>query len=698
MIMERILAIAGFLTFLMINCFAQKEKENTQLPELLQQRLEALAEQPGSETDLAGIAGHIERYRLDPLHLNAASAEELREFLFLDERQIFHLLEYRENYGPLLSIFELPSIHGFNRDIAESLIPYITLEPEKEKNRFRLSDMLRYGRNGFDIRYERILEQREGYREDPVADYVGSPDKLNFRYRFNYGRQVRIGITAEKDPGEKMFVYDLPDSLSKNGFRAPTDFFSFHVEVKRKGVIRQIVIGDYHLRFGQGLTLWNGFAFGKSSETIRIKKYGTGISPSSSSDENRFFRGLAISLGTGNLRFSCFYSSNRIDGTPAAEHADAPDPDIGSLYESGLHRTATENLKKDLLTAGVFGGHARFIKNRMSIGLTGYSTSFSTPILEGMRLYQQYNFSGRYNLNGGLDYFCLIGKGSLFGEISASANGAIAFLSGYTNKLHPLVEFTMLYRNYPKDYQNLYSSAFSENSKSRNETGFYAGFRILLSKWLNLSIYSDVFKSAWFTYNSDAPSVGNELLVQADMKIPGFNLISIRYKRESLNRADIDASGYTQKMGFRTGDRLRIHAEYPVSGSVTLRSRAEYRLNHTPDSPTRAGQLYYQDILWTSRKLPLSFSLRYTLFQTDSWDERLYAFENDIPWSFSVPAYYSAGRKFYVLLRYQISKSFKIWMRFSRLIFIQKHSIGSGADEIPGNHKTGIKLFLRIRI
>jgi hypothetical protein len=84
------------------------------------------------------------------------------------------------------------------------------------------------------------------------------------------------------------------------------------------------------------------------------------------------------------------------------------------------------------------------------------------------------------------------------------------------------------------------------------------------------------------------------------------------------------------------------------------------------------------------------------LFDTDSYDTRIYTFESNALYVFSVPAYYYEGSRAYVMARYSFLKHFDLWVKYGVSIFANRKSIGSGAEEILGNTKTDLTVQLRI--
>jgi hypothetical protein len=89
--------------------------------------------------------------------------------------------------------------------------------------------------------------------------------------------------------------------------------------------------------------------------------------------------------------------------------------------------------------------------------------------------------------------------------------------------------------------------------------------------------------------------------------------------------------------------------------------------------------------------------LRYALFDTDSYDTRIYTFENNALYAFSVPSYYYQGSRAYVLVRYSFLKHCDLWVRYGNFIYANRSELSSGAEQINGNVKSDITVQLRIK-
>ena len=179
----------------------------------LDQDMENLSEIRNEAIDFTDITEHLIYLQKHPLNLNSAETEDLKNIYFLNDIQINNLLTYRQVYGNFLSVNELLAIEGFTENFILRLTPYVTVMPVAERKRISLKEMIRHGRNECYFRYQRILEKQKGYssvsdsllHSNSNACYLGSPDKLYFRYGFEFYDDIRWGITAEKDAGEEFF-------------------------------------------------------------------------------------------------------------------------------------------------------------------------------------------------------------------------------------------------------------------------------------------------------------------------------------------------------------------------------------------------------------------------------------------------------------------------------------------------------------
>jgi len=689
------------------NCQEPEKKESSETL-LFQNKIENLAESFDQEIDYSDMIEELEGLKQHPINLNSATDEDLQRIVFLSDLQRHNLIAYILTYGNLLSLYELQLIEGFSEILVDRISPYVTITGSSKRTPLSLKNIFKYGRNQIFIRHQRILEGQAGYAatddsallRNPNQHYLGSKDKIYTRYGFNYKNQVRWGITAEKDAGEVFFKDKVNDSIKKiigNKLRSGFDFNSGYLYLKDVQFFKTIVLGDYHLQFGQGLTLWSNLAFGKSSDAIRIARYPAGIKPSTSVNENGFFRGIATKSKIGRVDITGFVSRKKCDANITSVDSLSNDAaTASSLQNTGYHRTPAELENKNAVRQTIFGGHICYKNSQLKVGLTAFKTNLSASLESGNTPYKKFDFKGKSLVNAGVNYSYLFRNLTFFGEIAMSDNGGLANLMGVNMNLDPRIFLVLLYRNYQKNYQNLSNNAFSDNSRSVNEEGIYTGFKAHLHDKWTLSGYIDQFNFPWLKFRTNSPSKGNEFLLQSDHYISRKIWFYLRYrlKNKQLNS---DGENYISKLKNTCKQTLRLHLEYRLTPAIFAKNRVELLRMQDENIGQGNGYMIYQDITWKPMAAQYSIHFRYALFDTDGYDERIYAYENDVLYSFSIPAYYYKGSRIYILFKSKLSRNIELWFRFAQTFFNNRTTTGTGLDEIYNNVKSEIKTQIRIK-
>jgi hypothetical protein len=699
--MKRIVLI--FLASLTILRLGAQTDQNVDRGNIIEQRIEQIAEAAEDEDlDYTTLFEQLTIYLDFPLNLNKATVDDLYGLGLLTNEQILSFLDYRKKYGDLFSLYELPLIDGWEQATAELILPFVTVIPDAERDKITLKRLSKYGKNEFVLRWQRILEDQLGYapvteerlEENPNARYLGSPDKLYARYRYRYDDRISFGFTAEKDNGEEFFRGSQP-----NGF----DFYSGHVYLKDFGKVKQLAIGDYQAQFGQGLTFWSGLGFNrKSSFTLSTAQAGRGLTPYTSINENLFLRGGAVTLGHGKFEFTAFYSGKRIDGNLAELEPDSvdlqePEVLISSFQESGFHRTPAEIADKDAIFQEHYGGHLRFRTTNFQLGVTGAHMKLDGRIDRNTQTYSQFRFSGTENTTLGADYVWRLRNFLFFGETARSQNGGIATVNGVNIEMNPRLLVNITQRYYSRDFQGVASVGFGEGSLVENESGVYFGLEFRPFKRWKVNAFIDQFKFPWLRYQTDAPSAGYDFFAQLEYQASGRTNIYFRYRdrlRQIDTREEIEGADFLVD---NPRKNLRLNFSHRVSSQVRLRSRIEWVSFQRGNEPVSEGFLMYQDVVWQLKKVPLSISARYALFDTDTYDARLYAYENDVLYFFSIPAYFGRGSRAYLLLKYDLGRNIDIWLRWAQSYFTDRQVIGSGLEEIQGNTRTEVKAQIRFK-
>lgn len=681
--------------------FAQNEN--------IKQLIENLTEQSETEFDYSDLLDEFIFLQENPLNINTTSAEKLVELFLLDELQYQNIRQYIDSNGLFLSPQELMLVEGISFETFNNIFPFIKAEQPEKRSYVSPAKILKYGRHQAFLRYQRVVQNAEGYigrtdsvwENNPNSKYLGNADKYYLKYQYKYSDIFSAGLVAEKDAGELFFENinnPVLDSLIGDKFTKGFDFYTGHIFIQKQGIIKQAVVGDYHLLFGQGLNMWSALAFGKSSSSINIRKFERGIKPNTSTDENFFLRGGAVQLGGSKFRFTAFYSKKKQDATDFAQSEDQESQFLQSISGTGYHRTVNELLKKNNLEVELFGGRVSYAGNHFKIGITASETRLDKTIASLSAPYQYFNLTGNSNTVAGADYILLINKYSIFGEFSQQINGGWALLSGINAPLNNRIALAILYRNYQKNYRNLFGAAFGENSDNNNEEGIYTGLRFQISPKLQLNTYADIFSFPWLKYRVDKPSRGQEYLANLEYEFSRKIQMQFRarYKQKEINfyseEFDNNQTENYQKYSFR------YHISYELHPLFRLKNRIEYQVYETASSGKKSGFLIYQDIQYKSKNDKLSIYGRYALFDVEDYDARLYAYENDLLYVFSIPAYYEQGSRVYLLFNYKLSDTFHFWVKLAHTWYTNIDQISSGLNLIDGNEKTEVRAQLRIKI
>jgi hypothetical protein len=307
----------------------------------------------------------------------------------------------------------------------------------------------------------------------------------------------------------------------------------------------------------------------------------------------------------------------------------------------------------------------------------------------------QFHFRGRENLNFSIDYQFSFRDFYFFGEEAISQNGGKAFLNSIMVRLAPQLSLSVLHRYYDKNYQAYYSNSFGETSTVQNETGLYFGMEILPRKNWKITSYFDTYRFMWLKTGIDAPSQGHEWFIQADYQPTRDFNIYLRIKNEIKQKNQQTDQGIDPLTDEKLL-KIRLDLSYQVNQQLALKNRVEITRFEEINIPAEYGLMMYQDIFYALKEIPLSMNLRFAVFDTESYNTRIYAYESDLLYAFSIPAYYSSGTRFYFNLKYSVSRSIDFWFKYSQTYYADKEVISSGLDQINGNAKSELKAQVRI--
>ncbi len=663
-----------------------------QIPELLESlSLDAESSADDSAFPLESLSGSLERYLENPLNLNIANEEQLAELGLLSTIQLAAVINHRVQYGDLLSVYELQSVRSFETGDIERLIPFITVGSAAERSRAPWTQQLFGGTRQLILRYSSVIEDPEGYtRPDSLRGYLGNRASIQVRYRYNFGNRISYGFTAEKDPGEAWF-----GSYQPRGF----DFYSAHFYTRDLGRLRDLCVGDYELRIGQGLVWWSGFGFRKSATPMEVQKTGRPLGPYSSINENRFLRGAAARLRMGPVELTLFGSYKSLDANPteSGDSVNTTPETITAFIDDGLHRTENELQKKDVTKETIAGANFSFQYRKVRVGLMASHIRYNLALNLADLPYNRYSFSDNNLSNASLHYSGNWHNISFFGETALSGNGSFALLNGMLASLHPRMDLSVVHRHFDKAYHALYAAPFGEQIVGRNERGLYLGIALRPARAFTLNAYADIYSHPWLRFSADGPSRGRDYLVQLGWSPSRNTLLYLRARHEIKEENAPDNETELDILTDFRRTSLRINLSAKLSPEIKVQSRVEGvwtdHGNQTPES----GLLIFQDIQWSPERLPFVLTARYALFDAESFDARIYSFENDVLYAFSIPFFSDRGSRYYLLARFKISRWLDVYTRFARTGYSNRESTGTDLDLIEEPHRSEIKILLRLK-
>lgn len=549
---------------------------------------------------------YYELYEM-PLRLNYASRSKLLSSGLFSAYQVAVIMDYREMAGDILSLEELSALDGFGKSFVACLKYFISLA----------SDALPGYSSSSGSSVRNSLTLKSGIRN--VSAELSPEGTYSVKYRLSAGEIFETGISFRSSYGDSHF---------------PPETYSFFAACYGKKFPGKVIIGDYNLRFGQGLALWPGFSMGGTASPNAFARRPSGISPYNSYSGEGAFRGIAADFTKRHFSFSAFVSGLGL--RELMEGADDFSSDI--LYGANI---------------GWYGLNGQ-------VSLTGYAVS-EIPELDGTNTVPQneqlsgpvfeaakFSADAKFSVRGTV----------LFAETALDlTNKSIAATGGCRTRLSDALDMAVMARYYPPDYSAEYSGAARSGTKCSNEYGVSAALSHSFGKWMEINgktgfgasekrFYGDVSIDAAYSpepkYGVDTSSIQIKLSAKENIRL--FPFLSLTFRLSERYRS------YGQP--FRTDVRTDFKFSWPM-WSCNLR----LNLLHCENL---SGLSYFETGYRSDR---LSLWLRTGIFIVDDWDDRIYAYERDAPGNFNSPAYYGRGYWLALTSGWKIARGFKLYFR-----------------------------------
>lgn len=620
---------------------------------------------------------------ISKLNLNKANAVELSATGLLNKQQIQDILHHREMFGKFMSIYELQSIPSLSRETL-TLLSFVLEIPETLTNHHSIKSIFKEGSHYSLVRWTRKLQQSSGYKNNDkgIRAYAGSDYNLLYRFRSSFASIYQLGLSLEKDAGETI---QWKPGERRYGF----DFTSGYLILHPKKIITQIALGDFHFRSGQGLVFGGNFFFSKNPEYWQGSwQLGTGFRPHSSSSEYGFLRGAGIKFQHQNIEGSWFYSYTTQDGTLQS------DASISALNVGGLHRSNSELAKRYNTHLRQTGGNICYTttNNKWKTGIEYLNTRFEHALISTDTYYHKNTFQGFMHHIGGAFIQYNYSAGMVFVEAALTSAQGKAIYGGIIHNLSRQNTWIVQCWSSNQSFRSFQGNIPSYSSSLANETGIYQAISLSLHSKLKYALGFSAFTNPSPAYNKKGPTYGSEWITRLTYQLKKKTIAFLQFRwRANEENFKTDTSHYSQLLPltryYITADLY--HKENLIWG---FHSRVQWSNFELPIK--EKGYCISQSVNY--RWSPFQCTAQISVFETASWDSRLYAYEPDLPMAFSIPALSGKGVRLCMTLTAKVFGKNEISIKASRIKYSGQKSIGSGYDEVEGNEQWEIKGQVRI--
>jgi hypothetical protein len=451
-----------------------------------------------------------------------------------------------------------------------------------------------------------------------------------------------------------------------------------------KRFVDRIIIGDYFLRFGEGLVFNSGSFQGSWLSSPSFMTGRSALSPYTSSEENNFFRGVSCLLGSRARGVTIFASSNRIDARLLFD-SDSNAVAVTNLVKGGLHDSPTAREARNSLTENVAGLHLSWGTDKIRAGVTSALTWFSAEFQpDTMKAENISAFTGDRLLNVAADFKAGTGHILFFAEAGFSFPGSWASTGGIRARPSDRVTFNILARHFSPGYHAFHSGAFCASTAATNETGLAASLHLEVARHLFVSAGADHYRVPWPRYRSSSPAYGNRAEIKCEY-LPRSDL-SLRLIFTSAAR-EYDLENKSGISLSETSKRRLLAFTFSCSPAENISLTTRVSASHITPSGEK-GFLLCQDISYSFHSVPLRLWFRYALCSSDGYDSRLYAWENDLLHSFSVPAFYGECSRSFLMIS---------WKPFDWVELRGKYAITASKAGLVREIKHEVRVQCRIR-
>lgn len=406
----------------------------------------------------------LEELQTHPVDLNSANLTRLLDIPTITEPMAQAILEYRTQYGPLWSVYELAAIPRIGAKGLQQLLPYV-----KAAQPFGGIHAIRHHTLDFTQRatYPWVVghqppttnqntRQRSG-KQSPLGSSLG----LLTRAVYQNSTWLRLGVKGSKHAGEPLFGRYNPLGYG---------FYSGYAQVDtRYWYAARTVLGDYNLRPGYGLVVSTANSPFTPTDGLLwsslVQPKGTFGYPGAPTR-----RGLFLLLTPGRFRVQLFASYRRLNASIVERNGAKQ---VSSLSSITHFTTLSQMQRRSTLGESMYGLSGAYHFSRGSVGISGVYTAFQYPFSPAKKTEKNPRYPQCFGRLG--PFFSVRwSRATIWGEgavtLLAQHAGAVpysALIGLYYKPVEPL-SLTLLAYRYSPDNVKLYQENYSSRSLNTN--------------------------------------------------------------------------------------------------------------------------------------------------------------------------------------------------------------------------------------
>ncbi len=595
----------------------------------------------GLSANLVQDQEQLSQWLQEPLNLNEASMDQLLQLPGMDNIRAHQLTEYRRLVRTIRSKYELIDLKHWDIQFIRTVEPYITIAPLQHRKNL----LYGYWKHELIIRSKSVIEKPLGARE---GEYLGSAPNQYLRYTGSKGRRILWGIAAEKDTWEPLY--------HKGKWRSHrSGFLQF---TPQWAGINTVLVGSFRLSIGQGLVFNDGF---RPSAGPQIRNTGIiQLRGHASSNESNFQNGIFIRGSLRQIHYGLWNST-----TQRSMRYDTLSQSFVTWYSDGLMRTEGRNAFFNNSKEGRIGGFLQYQSRAFQIVSALERRSWSWEYQENSRpllSIQNWTTAFVYRNSWGsirTEYAHSEGRKAIETELLLIPDDQwkIRWVNGFVQ--------THRQRTVPNFAQSI-----------RDFQGRISTLECFWNPFPNQHLYLRLANSV---HRRDA-APGSEVLVQKRWSAQH------RYElRSGLSiRTDIQYDQQEQRTQFRFQFRKK-------QDRFQLTLRGQWNLSKMGE-----GSLAFVDYQSTIGENSRLYA-RFSLFRTTDFNHRLYVYENDVLYAFSVPAFHGNGHRIYLMIKMNLGVH-TFWIKAARTTLWDEKSTGSQLEERIGPNRSEITAQYKLRL